>query len=239
MPTPPGNVPIPPSPSTRFNLALSLPGARKARPFLVADPLPVRQITFPYRERGEYCRPGDVKAHGMKRLGLTVSCLMLLAAPMRAQFIGPDALGGAAFGALFGSVIGADCHGLSGKGAAIGAGVGFLAGGLIGAANERACREGAYIEPTVTVYPGYGYGYGMGYTYVYTPVAVQPAPVAAPAPPPPAPTPTPAPAPVVSPSSPAPAAKPKAKPAAALRTPARPMAPQVPDAPRVPDAPTF
>lgn len=146
----------------------------------------------------------------MKRVGLIVACMVWLATPARAQFCSPEAWGGAAFGALLGGVIGGDCHGLSGTGAAIGAGVGFLAGAAVSASNAKYCSEAFYAEPIPVAQPGVG--------YVYTP-----APVVYCAPPPPA-----------RPKAEKAAKKGKpSKPAVVV------SAHQIPDAPRVPDAPTF
>lgn len=91
----------------------------------------------------------------------------------QAQLFGPEAFTGALFGTFIGGIAGGDhCHGFSGEGAAIGAGVGLLAGALVGEANRRSYAYSA---------PGYYYSYAPvaqpGYGYVY-------APVYAPAPPP-------------------------------------------------------
>lgn len=86
-----------------------------------------------------------------------------------AQLFSPEAFTGAVFGTFIGGIAGADhCHGFSGEGAAIGAGVGLLAGALVGEANRR-----SYAYET----PGY-YSYAPapqpGYGYVYAPIYAPP-----------------------------------------------------------------
>lgn len=113
----------------------------------------------------------------MKRLLLT--CLMSATLlPARAQLFSPEAFSGAAMGAMIGGIAGGSSysygcgayHSFSGQGAAIGAGIGLLAGALVGAANQHA----AYAEQPVTYTSSpmavAGYGYGSTYTY-YAPNA--------------------------------------------------------------------
>ena len=82
----------------------------------------------------------------MKKLVLTLGLVAALM-PARAQLFSPESFSGAAFGAMMGSIIGGDCHGPSGKGAAIGAGVGLLAGAALAAAGVVvAVEEGALLR---------------------------------------------------------------------------------------------
>jgi uncharacterized protein YcfJ len=108
----------------------------------------------------------------MKKLWLTILILAALV-PARAQFLSPEAVGGAFWGTLIGGIAGSDCRrGFSGNGAAIGAGVGLLTGALVGESRRRHYYDSpGYVyssAPTVTL--GYGYGaYGhSGYVY-YSP----------------------------------------------------------------------
>jgi hypothetical protein len=116
----------------------------------------------------------------MKKLlagGLVLGAL----ATAQAQLFSPESVGGAAFGALAGGIIGGNgCH-LGGTGAAIGAGAGFLLGTVVHEANKDSYSASGYYYPAQAV--------------VYTvppaaPVAVQQTPAAAPQ----------APAPVVPPN---------------------------------------
>ena len=113
----------------------------------------------------------------MKKLLLT--CLISAALlPARAQLVSPEAISGAALGALIGGAAGGNSYSygcrsynqFSGRGAAIGAGIGLLAGALVGEANQRAAyaeQPVAYLSaPLATP----GYGYGSPYTY-YAPNA--------------------------------------------------------------------
>lgn len=113
----------------------------------------------------------------MKRLLLT--CLMSATLlPARSQLFSPEAFSGAAMGAMIGGIAGGSSYSygcgsyntFSGQGAAIGAGIGLLAGALVGAANQRV----AYAEQPVTYTTApaavSGYGYGSVYTY-YAPNA--------------------------------------------------------------------
>ncbi len=103
----------------------------------------------------------------------------LLSAP--AQLFSPEALNGAMFGSLMGGLIGGSgnnscgynyygCgNGFSGQGAAIGAGVGLLAGALVGQArqNEYYAEQPYVYTPATTVNLGYGYADSSGSVYVY------------------------------------------------------------------------
>jgi uncharacterized protein YcfJ len=80
--------------------------------------------------------------------------------PARGQLFSPEALGGAALGALIGGVVGADSrHGFSGNGAAIGAGIGLVAGAVAGEARRYEARE----RPVLVCAPGAEVSFGYGY----------------------------------------------------------------------------
>lgn len=126
----------------------------------------------------------------MKRLAILWVAAGTAVCPASAQLFGPESLTGGLFGAFIGGMAGADCHhGFSGEGAAIGAGVGLLAGALVGEANRRSAAHYGYGP--VSYGPGYVYqpaalpAVQPGYGYVETPAYV-PAPVMY-APPPPRP----------------------------------------------------
>lgn len=96
----------------------------------------------------------------MKKLMLT----FLAAAAVfsaRAQWPTPEAFGGALWGTLLGGIIGADCHhGFSGEGAAIGAGIGLLAGSIVGEARRQEYRADYYYAggaPACPPYSPYAY----------------------------------------------------------------------------------
>lgn len=151
----------------------------------------------------------------MKKLILTILAGSALATA-QAQLLSPQAFNGAVLGSLIGGIAGGDCHhGFSGEGAAIGAGIGWLAGALVGAAERRSyyASQPYYYAPAAP-YAQAGYGYVYAPANVYTPA---PTPQAAPAAPP-----AKRPAPQTDWSA--------VKRVAQL---------QIPDAPRVPDAPTF
>jgi uncharacterized protein YcfJ len=105
----------------------------------------------------------------MKKLFLT--CLMSAAlVTTRAQLFSPESLSGAFWGSLIGGIAGGDCrHGFSGEGAAIGAGVGLLAGALAGEARryEYSDASGYGCAPAPQVSLGYGYGSCVSSAYVY------------------------------------------------------------------------
>src|ERR1035438_2717981 len=94
----------------------------------------------------------------MKRLILTIlTAGALTSAP--AQLFSPDSLNGAFLGTVIGGLAGGNhCHGFSGSGAAIGAGVGLLAGAIVGEA-----RRYYYYAAPVYATPGYGYAYASAY----------------------------------------------------------------------------
>lgn len=85
----------------------------------------------------------------------------------QAQLFSPESFGGALWGGLIGGVVGANHrHGFSGNGAAIGAGVGFLAGSLVGESRSRYYHSSYPHGYVYTSGPGVAVGYG--YTpYVY------------------------------------------------------------------------
>lgn len=95
----------------------------------------------------------------------------------RAQLFSPEAFGGAAWGAMLGGIIGADSHGhhghcysgFSGEGAAVGAGIGLLAGALVGEARRNSAYEspGYVYSPAPAVSLGYGYTSCGRSAYVY------------------------------------------------------------------------
>jgi uncharacterized protein YcfJ len=91
----------------------------------------------------------------------------------QAQLLSPQSVHGALWGGLIGGVIGGDRHhGFSRNGAAIGAGVGLLAGSLANNSSSYSYYDepvSYYSEPRVS----FGYGYGRSYghcgssAYVY------------------------------------------------------------------------
>jgi uncharacterized protein YcfJ len=110
----------------------------------------------------------------MKKILLT--CLAVAALlPARAQLFGPESLGGAFWGSLIGGIAGSDSHhGFSGKGAAIGAGVGLVAGALVGESRRHNASyydspgyAGYAYTPAPSVSFGYGYGHYGHSSYVY------------------------------------------------------------------------
>ena len=116
----------------------------------------------------------------MKRTILTLMASATLLSA-QAQLFSPEALNGAMFGSLMGGLIGGSgnhgcgynyygCgNGFSGQGAAIGAGVGLLAGALVGEArrNDSYSGEAYAYTPAPTVTVGYGYGNSGSSAYVY------------------------------------------------------------------------
>jgi uncharacterized protein YcfJ len=81
--------------------------------------------------------------------------------PASAQWLRPEAVNGALWGGLIGGVVGGNRHhGFSGNGAAIGAGVGLIAGTL----TSESRRNYYYDSPSYgyTTYPSVSFGYGYG-----------------------------------------------------------------------------
>lgn len=108
----------------------------------------------------------------MKKVAIILLCLTAAAQPLRAQLFRPEAVDGALLGGLIGGIAGSDrCHGFSGRGAAIGAGVGLLAGTLIGESRRYDYQaEPVYAyhpAPRVNVSFGYGYRSCGSSAYVY------------------------------------------------------------------------
>jgi hypothetical protein len=111
----------------------------------------------------------------MKRLILTI-----LTAGARtsasAQLFSPESLNGALLGTMIGGIVWGDCHhGFSGSGAAIGAGVGLLAGAVVGGVQ----RQNYYASQPYYYYPAPVYVQPVYQAY---PSAQPPASPAAPAP---------------------------------------------------------
>ncbi len=80
----------------------------------------------------------------------------------QAQWFSPESFGGALWGAIIGGVVGSDCHqGFSGEGAAIGAGIGLIAGTLVGEA-RRQNYSSAYPQAAYASGAYYQYGVGFG-----------------------------------------------------------------------------
>lgn len=107
----------------------------------------------------------------MKKVGLILLSFTALV-QTKAQWLYPESVEGAFWGGLIGGIAGGNhCHGLSGKGAAIGAGVGLLAGSLIGESRRQDYVESpGYVystTPSVNVSFGYGYGSCGSSAYVY------------------------------------------------------------------------
>lgn len=92
--------------------------------------------------------------------------------PARAQWLHPEAVQGAFLGGLIGGIAGSHHHAFSGRNAALGAGVGLLAGTLMGEANRSRYDYGTtfYADPAVSLNLGYGYYHHGRSVYVgYTP----------------------------------------------------------------------
>lgn len=105
----------------------------------------------------------------MKKILLTILTVTVLF-PARAQLFSPESLSGAFWGSLIGGIAGSDCRrGFSGNGAAIGAGVGLVAGALVGESRRNSYYDspgyGYSTMPSVSF--GYGYGHYGNSGYVY------------------------------------------------------------------------
>jgi uncharacterized protein YcfJ len=84
----------------------------------------------------------------------------------------PDSIAGAGLGAMIGGISGGNCHngGFSGHDAAIGAGIGLLAGTVLGEARRQSAPDAGYAyapAPSANVTFGYGYGNCGSSAYVY------------------------------------------------------------------------
>lgn len=107
----------------------------------------------------------------MKKVAVILLSLAALA-PARAQWLHPEAVEGALLGTFIGGIAGGNhCHEFSGQGAAIGAGVGLIAGSILGESRRHDYYETpGYVYPTspsVNVSFGYGYGSCGSSAYVY------------------------------------------------------------------------
>lgn len=82
------------------------------------------------------------------------------------QRFSPEAVGGAFWGSFLGGLAGSDRgHGFSGRGAAIGAGVGLLAGTLVSETRRQDYYQPCDYEPRAYAQAGYGYVYQPAYAY--------------------------------------------------------------------------
>jgi outer membrane lipoprotein SlyB len=78
-----------------------------------------------------------------------------------AQLFSPESLSGALWGSLIGGVVGGDCYnGFSGEAAAIGAGVGLIAGAVAGEARRHYYSDPQPYPAAPTAAVSFGYGYG-------------------------------------------------------------------------------
>lgn len=107
----------------------------------------------------------------MKKVAVILLSFVALV-PSQAQFRYAEPLHGALWGGLIGGIIGGDrCHGLSGEGAAIGAGIGLIAGTLASESRRNYYYDspgyGYTTTPSVNVSFGYGYGGYGNSAYVY------------------------------------------------------------------------
>lgn len=92
--------------------------------------------------------------------------------PAQAQWLRPEAVQGAFLGGWIGGLAGADrCHGFSGKTAALGAGIGWLAGTVLGEARQHNYyypeAPGCVGSTTTALNVNFGYGYGGCGSSVY------------------------------------------------------------------------
>lgn len=120
----------------------------------------------------------------MKWLGKLSLLGLMLGAGLQAnaQLFVPEAITGAGFGALTGALIAG--HHNAGTGAAIGAGAGFVLGGLAQAEREHYYSSYGYPSYGAGYYVPAAYGYPSAYTVSCNNAPAQPAPAAAPVPPP-------------------------------------------------------
>jgi uncharacterized protein YcfJ len=82
------------------------------------------------------------------------------------QLFSPEAIGGAFWGSFLGGLAGSDrCHGFSGRGAAIGAGVGLLVGTLVSETRRQDYYRPYGYGPQAYAQAGYGYVYQPAYAY--------------------------------------------------------------------------
>jgi outer membrane lipoprotein SlyB len=87
-----------------------------------------------------------------------------------AQLLSHDSLNGALWGGLIGGIVGGDrCQGFSGNGAAIGAGIGLVAGSLASESRRYSYHNDSvsYYSPAPTISLGYGYGNFGSSVYPY------------------------------------------------------------------------
>lgn len=101
---------------------------------------------------------------------ILLSCVALV--PSQEQRLRAQPLEGALWGGLIGGIVGGDrCHGFSGEGAAIGAGIGLIAGTLASESRRNSYYDapdyGYTATPNVNVSFGYGYGGYGNSAYVY------------------------------------------------------------------------
>lgn len=90
---------------------------------------------------------------------IALSLAAILAASAQAQIFRPEAVNGAALGAVAGAIIGnnsGSLHHNAWKGAAIGAGAGLLLGAAIGDSHREAVHYRTQV-PVPVYYPSYGY----------------------------------------------------------------------------------
>jgi hypothetical protein len=104
-----------------------------------------------------------------KFAAVLLGCATLTSA--HAQLLQPEAWQGLLLGGLIGGLAGAEgCDDFSGKDAAVGAGIGLLAGSLLGESRRSAAAEAPGYTygpaPGANVNLGYGYGSGGGGGYV-------------------------------------------------------------------------